>query len=69
MVPPGDSSYRRDHLNPLEPGMIASVEVLHDTLAVQVLGRGFENGLVVITLTPAGTKIWRSSIARKETPP
>ena len=72
MVPPGDSSYRNEQRHPLnliESGMIASVEVLHDTSVVRVLGRGFENGLLVITLTPAGTLTWRSAVARKGTPP
>ena len=70
MILPGDSSYRRDPRHPvLEPGMIAAVEVLHDTSLVRVLGRGFENGLLIVTLTPAGTAAWRSAMARKETPP
>jgi hypothetical protein len=70
MVPPGDSSYFRDPRHSLaEPEMIAAVEVLRDTSLVRVLGRGFDNGLVIITLTPGGTVIWRSAAARKETPP
>jgi hypothetical protein len=70
MIPPGDSAYRRDPWpRLLEPGMIAGVEVLHDTSLVRVLGRGFENGLLIITLTPAGTATWQSAVAREATPP
>ena len=75
MVPPGDSSYSRDPRHPLhlldllESGTIAGVEVLHDTSLVRLLGRGFENGLVMITLTPAGTMAWQSAVAWKATPP
>lgn len=70
MIAPGDSLYFRDALHPtLEPDMIAAMEVLHDTSLVRVLGRGFENGLLIINLTPAGTVAWRSAAARKPTPP
>ena len=71
MIPPGDSSYGRDPRHPLnlDLGMIAAVEVVHDTSLVRVLGRGFENGLVMVTLTPAGTMAWQSAAARKATPP
>ncbi len=70
MIPPGDSSYSRDTRYPaLEPEMIATVEVLHDSSLVRVLGRGFENGLLIVTLTPAGTITWRAAAARKATRP
>jgi hypothetical protein len=70
MIPPGDSSLGRDPLHPaLEAEMIATVEVLHDTSLVRVLGRGFENGIVIVTLTPAGTITWRAAAARKATSP
>ncbi len=61
MVPPGDSLFFRDPLHSLgEANTIAAVEVRRDTSLVRVLGPGFENGLVIITLTPAGTVRWRS---------
>ena len=70
MVAPGDSLHFRDALHPkLEPDMIAGVEVLHDTSLVRVLGRGFENGLLIINLTPGGTVAWQSAAVRKPTPP
>lgn len=69
MVAPGDSLFFRDALHPtLEPKMIATMEALHDTSLVRVLGRGFENGLLIINLTPAGTVAWRSAAVRKPTP-
>jgi hypothetical protein len=69
MIPPGDSSYPAPIFAALEPGMIAAVEVPRDTSLVRVLGRGFENGLIIVTLTPAGTVTWRAAAARKATPP
>ena len=52
----------------LEPDMIAGIEVLRDTSLVWVLGRGFENGLLIIDLTPAGTVVRQSAAVRKPTP-
>jgi hypothetical protein len=49
--------------------MIAGIEVLHDTSLVRVLGRGFENGLLIINLTAAGTLAWPSAAVRNPTPP
>jgi hypothetical protein len=74
MVPPGDTSYQEPHhpvrlLGLLEPGMIASIDVVRDTALVPVLGRGFENGLIIIALTPAGTEAWRRATRRTQTPP
>ena len=70
MVAPGDSLYFRDPRHPtLEPEMIAGIEDLHDTSLVQVLGRGFENGLLIINLTPAGTVAWQTAAVRRPTPP
>jgi hypothetical protein len=56
MVPPGDTSYLEPghRVRLLEPGMIASIDVVRDSALAPVLGRGFENGLIIITLTPAG---------------
>ena len=69
MVAPGDSLYYRDPRHPtLEPDMIAGIEVLHDTSLVRLLGRGFENGLVIINLSPAGTVAWQSTAVPKPTP-
>lgn len=70
MVAPGDSLFYRYLRHPaLEPDMIAAMEVLHDTSLVRVLGRGFENGLLIINLSPAGTVAWQSAAGRKPTPP
>jgi hypothetical protein len=72
MVPPGDTSALNDPRHPLrllEREMIAAIDVVTDSALVRVLGRGFENGLLVFTLSPAGTEAWRRAIARKETPP
>lgn len=69
MIPPGDSSYPGPIFAALEPGMIAAVEVRRDSALVRVLGRGFENGLIIVTLSPAGTVTWRAAAARKATPP
>jgi hypothetical protein len=74
IVPPGDTSYQEPRhpvrlLGLLEPEMIASIDVVRDSALVPVLGRGFENGLLIITLTPAGTEAWRRATRRTQTPP
>jgi hypothetical protein len=71
MVPPGDTSYQEPghRVRLLEPEMIASIDVVRDSALVPVLGRGFENGLIIITLTPAGTAAWRRAAPATKTPP
>jgi hypothetical protein len=74
MVPPGDTSYQEPRhpvrlLGLLDPGMIASIDVVRDSALVPVLGRGFENGLLIIALTPAGTEAWRRATRLTQTPP
>jgi len=69
MVPPGDTSYQGSQhpVRLLEPEMIASIDVVRDSALVTVLGRGFENGLLIVTLTPAGSEAWRR--ATRPNPP
>jgi len=74
MVPPGDtSSQEPGHalrlLDLLEPGMIASINVVRDSALAPVLGRGFENGLIIVALTPSGTEAWRRAARRTQPPP
>jgi hypothetical protein len=74
MVPPGDtSSQEPGHplrlLGLLELGMIASIDVVRDSALAPVLGRGFENGLIIVALTPSGTEAWRRAARRAQTPP
>jgi hypothetical protein len=71
MVPPGDTSYQesRHPVRLIEPNMIASIDVVRDSALVPVLGRGFEKGLLIITLTPAGTETWRRATRSTQTPP
>jgi len=42
--------------------MIASIDVVRDSTLVPILGRGFENGLIIITLTPTGSEAWRRTV-------
>jgi len=71
MVPPGDTSYQesRNPVRLLEAEMIASIDVVRDSALVPVLGRGFENGLLIITLSPAGTEAWQRATRRNPPPP
>ena len=66
MVPPGDTSSQGSPfpVRLLEPEMIASIDVVRDSALVTVLGRGFENGLLIVTLTPAGSEAWRRATRR-----
>ena len=66
MFPPGDSAYRSDpDYAAIDPEMIAAVQIVPDT-AVRPLGPGFENGIVIITLSSAGTQKWRALVARNQ---
>jgi len=49
--------------------MIASIDVVRDSALIAVLGRGFENGLLIVALTAAGTEAWRRSTRRTQTSP
>lgn len=74
MVPPGDtSSQGLGHplwlLDLLEPGMIASINVVRDSALAPVLGRGFENGLIIVALTPSGTEAWRRAARQTQKSP
>jgi len=71
MVPPGDTSYQesRNPVRLLEAEMIASIDVVRDSALAAVLGRGFENGLLIITLSPAGTEAWQRATRRNPPPP
>ena len=70
MVPPGDTSYEESKhiVRLLDAEMVNSIDVVRDSALAPVLGRGFENGLLIITLTPAGSEAWRRA-ARKGPPP
>jgi hypothetical protein len=59
MVPPGNAS---SSLSRLELDQIAGIEVVSGDSLVRVLGKGFENGLIIITLTPPATPVWRAVI-------
>lgn len=66
MVPPGDSVYSRGGRHPIphvDPALIAEIKVVRDT-SVRALGPGFGNGIIVITLTPAGSDAYRRELAR-----
>lgn len=65
LVPPGDTTfYRADRgiVGLIEPRLIADVQVLRDSAAVRALGRGFEHGVVLLTLTDRGAAIWRRHV-------
>jgi hypothetical protein len=72
MIPPGDTAFRRDPGFPLqliEPDMISAMEALPERALAPVLGRGFSNGLIMITLTSAGAEAWERKTHRRATPP
>ena len=57
MIAPGDTNSAHPY-RLIKPEAIASISVVLDSVAVRVLGRGFENGIMVLTLSPAGTIDW-----------
>jgi hypothetical protein len=72
MIPPGDTAFRRDPPYPfqlLEGDVISEIGVLPDSVLAPVLGGGFRNGLIVITLTTAGAELWERKTRSRATPP
>ena len=59
MVPPNDTSAVRDTTGDIEPAWIDRIDIVKPEAAVAALGRGFEQGIVVIVLTPAGSEARR----------
>jgi hypothetical protein len=50
---------------PVEPEMVDSVEVLRDSSLAPVPRHETANGLVIIILSPAGTRAWRKKASVK----
>lgn len=59
MVAPGDTLTVHDTTGDIEPAWIDRIDIVKPAAAVAALGRGFEHGIVVIVLTPAGSAAWR----------
>lgn len=47
-------------LSTLDPGMIDDLRVLRSREVVQCLGQEYDGGLIVVTLSAAGTKVWNA---------
>lgn len=67
-VASGDSTTIRNLVGAIEPEMIGTIDIVRDSSLTLTLGRGFENGLIVITLSPAGTLEWQRRASAKSRP-
>ena len=59
MVAPGDTLAVRDTTGDVEPAWVARIDIVKPAEAVAALGPGFETGILVVVLTPAGSEAWR----------
>jgi hypothetical protein len=69
MVVPGDTLAVRDSTGDVEPAWIERIDIVKPAAAVAALGRGFEQGILVIVLTPAGSDAWRLRRAQRPNSP
>jgi hypothetical protein len=67
MVAPSDTGAARDTTGDVEPAWIAKIDIVKPAEAVAALGRGFENGILVVVLTPAGSEAWRLRRSQRPT--
>ena len=67
MVAPGDTLSVRDTTGDVEPAWIDRIDIVKPAAAVAALGRGFEKGIVIVVLTPAGSDAWRLRRAQRPT--
>ena len=69
MVLPGDTIAVRDTTGDIEPAWIDRIDIVKPEAAVAAHGRGFEQGVVVIVLTPAGSEARRLRRAQLQARP
>ena len=69
MIGPGDTTAGRDTAGGVQPAWIDRIDVIKPAAAVAALGRGFEQGILIIILTPAGSEAWRLERARRASTP
>ena len=62
---PGDTAAVHDTAGGVQPAWIDRIDVIKPAAAVAALGRGFEQGIITIVLTPAGSEAWRREHARR----
>ena len=65
MIGPGDTTAMHDTPGGVQPAWIDRIDVIKPAAAVAALGRGFEQGIVIIVLTPAGSEAWRLERTRR----
>ena len=59
MVAPGDTTAASDTAGGVEPAWIDKIDIVKPVAAIAALGQGFEKGILIITLTSAGSEVWR----------
>ena len=65
IIGPGDTTAVRDTAGGVQPAWIAKIDVIKPAAAVAALGRGFEQGIAIVVLTPAGSEAWRLERVRR----
>ena len=66
---PGDTIAARDTAEGVDPSWIDRIDIIKPAAAVAALGRGFEQGIVVVVLTPAGSEAWRLQRTKRRASP
>ena len=68
MVGPGDTLAPPDTTTQIDPAWVANIDIVKPVVAAATLGTGFEQGLAIVTLTPAGSNRLRHRRAQKTVP-